>query len=688
MDNEAPKYASWMPEAGGYVANGKVVSKSPIYDEQGKLRLDVDASQFPQTQPQAQPSQNTQSANNPITNNGITTANTTGSGTDVNSLVTNIGSMGSLNNNTATTGGVLTSPAMTSPNTNLKPSQISGKTMDDLLADFAYFQGENNLQGMINTLTQMSALDGQDRSAQITELQGAREQKIMSMDDQYLASYNQARVAYDQAQRAYSQAVASGDTEAAKQAQAQVEQAQAVMDQIQAQQQEWRNSVGYQDAMTSAYNREIQNNRIEYETTYMNCVNNQIVPTLMQLVDGFLNFQYDPSTDMNLQRAQGYTYATMMEKFANTGMYNSTATQYAVTQACQELIPVYEKMAKEEKLQQIQLLQSTASFLLNLEEAQFDMWSSQIKLQFEANQEKRRQWAQAVESSNARGYVTNEEAAILGVEPGSLSQQAREHEQELQEQLDAEARALQQKMILAEFNKNMAIQEYEGKQLIDRRFGVGDFKPSSSGTPKQNGLTMSQYIAYLTAAMNNGEIDEVGLQDIVESTDFSDTAKDSITQQVLDKTKANSGSVDFRRPLTGGLNKTDLTKLIIGYGDDGVTESTPMLDILDDVLTQGKDYDSVYSAISQAKTDLGGGIKEPVFDTVLLLKTPGKTTQAKLENYYKYYAAMYNATDEEGNLDVPAFKYSIFTADDLDTNTKKIFYQHAMDTYNNDGTEK
>lgn len=154
MDNEAPKYASWMPEAGGYVANGKVVSKSPIYDEQGKLRLDVDASQFPQTQPQAQPSQNTQSANNPITNNGITTANTTGSGTDVNSLVTNIGSMGSLNNNTATTGGVLTSPAMTSPNTNLKPSQISGKTMDDLLADFAYFQGENNLQGMINTLTQ------------------------------------------------------------------------------------------------------------------------------------------------------------------------------------------------------------------------------------------------------------------------------------------------------------------------------------------------------------------------------------------------------------------------------------------------------------------------------------------------------------------------------------------------------
>ena len=243
-------------------------------------------------------------------------------------------------------------------------------------------------------------------------------------------------------------------------------------------------------------------------------------------------------------------------------------------------------------------------------------------------------------------------------------------------------------MILSEFNKNMAIQEYEGKQLIDRRFGVGDFKPSSGGTPKQDGLTMSQYIAYLTAAMNNGEIDTTDLQDIVESTDFSDTAKDSITQQVLDKTKANSGSVDFRRPLTGGLNKTDLTKLIIGYGDDGVTENTPMIDILDDVLSQGKDYDSVYSAISQAKTDLGGGIKEPVFDTALLLKTPGKTTQAKLENYYKYYAAMYNATDEEGNLNVPVFKYSIYMADDLDTNTKKIFYQHAMDTYNNDGTEK
>lgn len=562
MDNEAPKYASWVPEAGGYVANGKVVSKSPIYDAQRKLRLDVDASQFPNTQPQQSP--NVQTANNPMTNNGITTANTTGSGTDVNSLATNIGSMGSTNNNTATTGGVLTSPAMTSPNTNLKPSQISGKTMDDLLADFAYFQSENNLQGMINTLTQMSVADGQDRSAQISELQSAREQKIMSIDDQYLANYDQARSAYSQAQRDYNQAVAVGDAEAAKQAQAEAEQAQLVMDQIQAQQDEWRNSVGYQDAMTSAYNRELEENHIDYVTTYMNGIRDKIVPAILQLTDEYMNFQYDPFADTSLQIAQQYATSRVKEQMNSTGMYYSSMTQNAVAKAVAELVPVYEKMAREEKLQQIQVLQSTASFLLNLEEAQFDMWRAQIQLQFEANEEKRRQWAQAVESSNARGYVTNEEAAILGVEPGSLSQQAREHEQELQEQLDAEARALQQKKVLENYRVAMALQEYEGKLRIDQKFGIGDFAPRSGGG---DGTYEVEYgadgnvISYKYKGSNPPS--KIG-----GNTEGEEVIIDSKTQSILNRLKGEDGTYDeakiedFFNTGIDGLEGTEKAKAI------------------------------------------------------------------------------------------------------------------------------
>ena len=51
MENKTPQYANWVPEAGGYVANGKVVSKSPVY-ENGKLKVDVDTSVFSKAQPQ------------------------------------------------------------------------------------------------------------------------------------------------------------------------------------------------------------------------------------------------------------------------------------------------------------------------------------------------------------------------------------------------------------------------------------------------------------------------------------------------------------------------------------------------------------------------------------------------------------------------------------------------------------
>ena len=109
MDNEAPKYADWVPEAGGYVANGKVVSKSPLYDEGGKLRMYVDPTVFGNTQtasPQAQPT------NTLVGNSGVQTANIAGSGTDANAAATSIGSNGSLNLNTANTdNSAISSPA-------------------------------------------------------------------------------------------------------------------------------------------------------------------------------------------------------------------------------------------------------------------------------------------------------------------------------------------------------------------------------------------------------------------------------------------------------------------------------------------------------------------------------------------------------------------------------------------------
>ena len=164
MDNEAPKYADWVPEAGGYVANGRVVSKSPLYDEGGKLRLYVDPAVFGNTQPaspQAQPT------NTLVGNSGVQTANIAGSGTDANAATTSIGSNGSLNLNTANTdNSAVSSPATKSNVTGdivLNPVDKANQNYQDAM-------GRNDLQGAINALTELGRLTGQDYSTQINDL--------------------------------------------------------------------------------------------------------------------------------------------------------------------------------------------------------------------------------------------------------------------------------------------------------------------------------------------------------------------------------------------------------------------------------------------------------------------------------------------------------------------------------------
>lgn len=470
MDNEAPNYANWIPQAGGYVANGKVVSKSPQYDANGKLKLDVDASLF-QIQP-SQASNNVQVANNPITNNGITTANTTGSGTDVNSIATNIGSMGSLNLNTANPDeSAISTPATKSP--------VAGETIltpvDEVLKEIQDAAGRNDLQGEINGYVKLSRLNPtEDYSGIIETLTQQREQKIMDIDDQYVAQYNQAKTYYDQALRNYNQAMASGDENTKNEALSQLLQAQDLINQVSLQRENWQNQVGYQNAMQSAKQRALDQLDLDWKTQYLEGAR-QIAGMLPQLLGNYLNFQYDPYQDTALQIAQQYATSRVKEVANSTGMYYSSQTQNAVARAVAELVPVYEKMAKEEMREQLSLIQSTANFLMNLEQAEFNMWRSQIQLQFEANAEKRAEFKQAVESSNARGYVTNAEAVILDVEAGSLSQKAREHEQELQEQLDAEQRALQQKITLGQYEVDWQEDLYRRKLEIDKQFKINDF---------------------------------------------------------------------------------------------------------------------------------------------------------------------------------------------------------------------
>lgn len=458
-----------MPEAGGYVANGKVVSKSPQYDEAGKLKLDVDAALFqPQVQPISQ-SQNVQTANNPITNNGITTANTTGSGEDVNSMATQIGANTSLNLNTANPmESVLSTPATKSPVAEepiLTPVDQALKEIQDAAA-------RNDLQGEINGYVKLSNLTGVDYTNEINSLTKARGEKIKGVDDNYVEQLRNL-----QAQR--DQALATGDIETATALQSQITA-------LQGEQQSWRDMVGYEDAMKQSYDMEVQALYQDYIDTFQK-TRDDITNGILQMVGNYMNFQYDPYQDSALRIAQQYATSAVKEQANSTGMYYSSQTQNAIARAVAELVPVYEKMAKEEMREKISLLQSTANYLMNLSEFQFNMWKSQIQMQWAAKDEERKLWQDAYDQVNLRGYVTNQEAAILGLAPGTLSPDAQKRLLDKQDQIEKEQRDYEQSVALERVKNELDLQKYEEQLLIDKKYGIKEFAPKTTTSRSGSG---------------------------------------------------------------------------------------------------------------------------------------------------------------------------------------------------------
>lgn len=618
MDNEAPNYASWIPEAGGYVANGKVVSKTPQYDANGRL-VDIDVSQFPNTTPKTSKAQ-PQVANQPIVNSGITTANTQGSGTDANAPLTQAGSLGTLENNL----GKAQDSAISSPATR---SIVAGKTVvspeDEVNQEYQQAVARGDLQGQINALTKASRLTGQDYSTEIQNLTRQRQQKIQGIDDAYLQRINDAR---QKVNTAKSTGDITGDYSA-------YYQALEELNNLQGEQGTWRNAVGYDQAMQDMYTQEMEDLDIDYKETWVKSYND-IANQIVQALPGILNFQYNPMNDTALQIAQGYATSRVKEQMNSTGMYYSSMTQNAITKAVAELVPVYEKMARQEAIENFNLLQQTANFLMNLEETQFNMWKSQIQMKWQANDEKRKAVDQAIQNANARGYYTNEEAALLGIEPGTESQAARERALDKQEQIEKETRNLKQNEALAEFETGLAIQEYEKKKEIEAKYQ----KATNSGT--YLGLTYSQWKNYAKEyAQNGGDVNDIA--EDLKGSGFTQTQIDSIltganTKATTPATTAE-GDIDYSNPDLDNKNgwtaaqiKTEANRI----ASSGELTTDAVLSIID-IAKNAKTWKDMYQGLAEATYE-SGGVEVPVIDTNLLNSLQGEMNERvkAIDEYY------------------------------------------------------
>lgn len=620
MDNETPRYASWIPAAGGYVANGNVVSKSPIYDEAGKLKLDVDTSVFGNTNPSHSTLADQGHRQLAQKQAGMSTLNIAGSNEDANATATGIGSMGNLSQNTQNAvDSVLSSPAMRSPSAGepiLSLEQQDLKEIQDAKA-------RNDLQGMINGYIKLGRDTGADYSATISDLTKQRQQKIQGIDDQYLQLLDEARRNVNSARDVANISGDKADIQA-------YNNALAEYNNLLNEQGNWRDSVGYADAMAQMQATREEELQLDFDFAYNTAIND-IANQLIQMYPSILNFQYNPNTDTSLYIAQGYAQSRVKETMNATGMYYSTMTQSAISKAVAELVPVYEKMARQEAIENFQLLQSTASFLMNLEQTQFNLWKSQIEMKWQENAEKRKAIAQAIENANARGYFTNEEAALLGVAPGTESPDARARAQAKQDQIEAEQRKLIQDKALERFKTDMDIELLKEQNKLKT---IAETTPGQR--TKWGSYNTKELLSYFNDLVKQGATDQ-------EIADKLWAAAES--QEAYDQAAARIANGDIEEPDNNksiSAMQSELKNMV------GTYKPSEILSKAYELATENNaDIDTLLNAISYEKND-ESELSGKMFDPRMLDKM-GANGYA---NYLDYlYDNDGNATDMIDNID-------------------------------------
>lgn len=172
----------------------------------------------------------------------------------------------------------------------------------------------------------------------------------------------------------------------------------------------------------------------EYKSQYAGAVN--------QLANQILNmrFSYNPNEDDLLQQAAKYTTQNTFESMNNKGILNSSLTAERVARVVGELIPTYEKMARDEFESNFNMLMNTAQLIMNLDDSQYRRWQADRELAWEKEQVEYKKAQDALKNAWERvdelGYVDNAASIVLGVPVGTLSKSAREAMEERQYELE------------------------------------------------------------------------------------------------------------------------------------------------------------------------------------------------------------------------------------------------------------
>lgn len=459
------------------------------------------------------------------------------------------------------------------------PSDLYNQTVQGYLDEFRKGQSINDYQAQINAL---NAID-QYRTTQgykpiytsnVYELTNQRVQKIKNQIRDYETDM--------------AEAINSGD--------------EALAQQIGQQMEAYKKAVNYGETVDNSATY-LQN--IEYKSTYDSVVSG-IVNELLTT-----RFTYDPSDDEALLKAQEYATNSVYESMNAKGILDSTMTAQIVAKTANELIPIYEKMAKEDFYNNLERLQSMANFVMNLEETQYSRWLDQVQVKLDYYEAQKDEIAYQWDRVNQLGYVDNEASIILGVAPGTMSPSMREAIDEAERQANEQYNKLYSDIALAEAKAEIEAKLYATKKSLDAQYkttGTTNSSTTSNGATVYSG-TDTDKKKTIKQKYDSGELDDAGaIEEIYANFDSNKVA--SVLSDILGMTEKEAQEAyqtnysnkifDELKNTYGELNEENRANYeaeIVALADEGYLNED-VINMLDKQIKASLEFNEIYNTIS------------------------------------------------------------------------------------------
>lgn len=465
-------------------------------------------------------------------------------------------------------------PVQNQSNTAVKvPTDLYDQTVQNYLQDYYNGQNINDYQAQINAL---NAIDNYRISQGYNKIYTTN---VYELTNQRVAKIKNQIRDYE---TDMATAITDGDEELAQEIGRQME--------------EYKKMVNYTDTIDNSATF-LQN--LEYQSTY-DTVIKDIVNELLTA-----QFTYDPSDDEALLKAQTYATNTVYESMNSKGILDSTMTSAIVTKTVNELLPVYEKMAKEEFYENIERLQTMANFVINLDNNQYERWANQVQLKLDYYDARKSEISYQWERVENLGYVDNEASIVLGVAPGTMSPSTRKAIQEAELEATEQYNKLLTDIQLAEAteaisNGHKVIQD-DGSINVQSSMLSNKSSSSTFSTTKTNGLNIANgsNSSDSTGTENNGFIKYEGATANKKNSIVNAYAigARSASQTLGD---AIYNSIDEK---TGELNNADLEAILYATFKGNETDATyqTALDNMSKALAD--EIESAYGEITEDNVD-------------------------------------------------------------------------------------